>query len=92
MPDHVHVLVEATATNSALCRLVNNWKQGTGYAYKRSTGSRLWQSGYYEHVLRQDEDRVKVIAYLMSNPIRAGLVRDIREYPFWDLASGVATS
>jgi REP element-mobilizing transposase RayT len=92
MPDHVHVLVEATATNSDLCRLMNNWKQGTGYAYKRSTGSRLWQSGYYDHVLRQDEDRVKVIAYLMSNPIRARLVSTFANTGFGDLASGVATS
>jgi hypothetical protein len=38
-------------------------------------------------VLRQDEDRLRVIAYLLANPLRAGLVRDVRDYPFW--GSGV---
>ena len=87
MPDHVHVLLEATAGDSDLRLLLNSWKQGTGYAYKRATGSRLWQSGYYDHVLRQDEDRLRVIAYLLGNPIRAGLVTDFCDYPFW--GSGV---
>jgi REP-associated tyrosine transposase len=38
-------------------------------------------------VLRQDEDRLKAIAYLLGNPLRAGLVTDIGQYPFW--GSGV---
>ena len=87
MPDHVHLLLEATSPESGLCRLMNAWKQITGYAHMRATGSRLWQNGYYDHVLRQDEDRLKVMAYLLANPLRAGLVRDVREYPFW--GSGV---
>jgi REP-associated tyrosine transposase len=87
MPNHVHVLFEATAIDSDLRRLMNSWKQESGYAYRCATGSRLWQSGYYDHVLRQDEDRLRVMAYLLANPLRAGLVGDIREYPFW--GSGV---
>ena len=87
MPDHVHVLLEATATDSDVRRLMNTWKQKTGYAYKRATGCRLWQNGYYDHVLRRDEDRLRVMAYLLANPLRAGLVEDSRRYPFW--GSGV---
>jgi len=66
---------------------MNAWKQNTGYAHRRTTGARLWQNGYYDHVLRQEEDRFRAIAYFLANPLRAGLVRDIREYPFW--GSGV---
>ena len=87
MPDHVHVLLEATAVESELSRLINGWKQQTGYAYARATGAKLWQNGYYDHVLRKDEDRLGTIAYLLSNPWRAGLVSDLRQYPFW--GSGV---
>jgi putative transposase len=87
MPDHVHLLLEATSIESDFRCLMNVWKQKTGYAHKLATGSRLWQNGYYEHVLRQDEDRLQVIAYLLANPLRAKLVEDLRQYPFW--GSGV---
>ena len=100
MPDHVHVLLEGSAVDAAhgpcrahalacadLRRVMNAWKQKTGYAHMRATGSRLWQSGYYDHVLREDEDRLRGMAYLLANPLRAGLVRDVRQYPFW--GSGV---
>jgi hypothetical protein len=47
----------------------------------------LWQGGFHDHVLRQEEDRRAAIRYLIANPIRAGLVVDVRDYPFW--GSGV---
>jgi putative transposase len=87
MPDHVHILLDVTAADSDFRRLMNAWKQATGFAYKRATGCRLWQSGYFDHVLRRDEDRLEVIPYLLANPLRAGLVEDIRDYRFW--GSGV---
>ena len=77
---------------SELCRLMNSWKQQTGYAHARATGSKLWQNGYYDHVLRKDEDRLGIIAYLLSNPLRAGLVSDLRRYPFWGSGYGNAIS
>jgi REP element-mobilizing transposase RayT len=86
MPNHVHALFEAIAIGSDFRRLMNRWKQESGYAYRRATGLRLWQSGYYDHVLRQDEDRLRVMAYLLGNPLRAGLVTDICDYPFWGSA------
>ena len=83
----MHLLVEATSIDSDLRSLVHLWKQKTGYEHKGRTGRRLWQNGYHDHVLREDEDRLKVMAYLLANPLRAGLVGDVREYPFW--GSGV---
>jgi len=89
MPDHVHALVTATSTESDLQKFVSRWKQASGYAHKAATHLRLWQGGFYDHVLRQDEDRSKVIRYLLDNPIRAGLVSTLREYPYW--GSGVCS-
>ena len=83
MPDHVHLLIEGTAATSDLCKLVNRWKQKTGHAHRRAAGGRLWQGGYYDHVLREEEDRQEVIRYLLANPIRARLVSNVRDYPFW---------
>lgn len=89
MPEHVHALVEGTTDSSDFCRLMNDFKQQTAYAHKRAPGGRLWQQGYYDRVLRPEDDKLRVIAYLLENPLRRGLVQDIRDYPFW--GSGVWT-
>ena len=34
-------------------------------------------------MLRDDDDDVGVIAYILNNPIRAGLVTCCADYPFW---------
>jgi len=55
MPDHLHVLVEGQADNSELIRFANLLKQRTSFVYQRNRPDRLWQKGYFEHVLRDDE-------------------------------------
>src|ERR1051325_7347204 len=56
MPDHVHLLVEGTSDTSDLRRFVKRVKQGTGQLYVRRNGGSLWQEGYYERVLRTEDD------------------------------------
>ena len=61
---------------------MHDWKRRTAFAWKRRTGERLWQDGYYDYVLR-DEDAVPgIVKYIISNPIRAGLVDDVTRYPY----------
>jgi putative transposase len=83
MPDHVHVLATATADDSDLRQFVARWKQQTGYSHRQRENTTLWQGGFYEHVLRAEEDRAAVIRYLLENPLRAGLVQNLCEYPYW---------
>lgn len=44
----------------------------------------LWQDGFHDHALRAEEDVVEVARYVVSNPLRAGLVRCLGDYPLWD--------
>ena len=82
MPDHVHLLVEGLKEASDLRRLVKLMKQGSGAAYAMRTGERLWQEGFYDRVLREEEDAKEVARYILNNPVRAGLVTTPREYPY----------
>ena len=68
MPEHVHALVEGTSDRSTFCPFMNDFKQRTGYAHKQATAQRLWQQGYYDRVLRPEDDRLRVIAYMLANP------------------------
>jgi putative transposase len=82
MPDHVHLLVEATSTASSLPQFVKAAKQFAGYAARQVTGKPLWQTGYFERVLRAEEHTLNIAAYIINNPVRAGLVSNPIDYPF----------
>ena len=58
------------------------WKQKTGFDYSKRTGVRLWQAGFFDHVLRSDESTERHVDYVLGNPVRAGLARTVGEYPF----------
>ncbi len=38
--------------------------------YCGSPGSRIWQRGYYEHVIRNDESLAEIREYIQGNPVR----------------------
>jgi len=85
MPDHLHMLVEGINENSDLKKLMKDFKQRTGYWYtheKSSAGNKLWQPGYYEHVLRKEEDTTEVLRYILNNPVRKGLATHYIDYRY----------
>jgi REP element-mobilizing transposase RayT len=56
MPDHAYLLVEGLAHDSDLRCFAKMAKQRSGGVYRRRWGQRLWQEGYYERVLRDEDD------------------------------------
>lgn len=73
MPDHVHLLVTSERGESVE-RFMRHFKQLSGHAYKQATGQYLWQTSYYDHVLRSDEAIRPIAEYIWANPVRKGLV------------------
>jgi putative transposase len=83
MPDHLHLLVEGLSDDADLQKFMKSWKQATGFAYSKShAGERLWQVGFFDHVLRAEESLDRQARYILANPVRAGLARAVDEYPF----------
>ncbi|WP_372822639.1 transposase [Pseudomonas parafulva] len=84
MPDHLHWLIELrTGTLGALMR---RFKSRTSHALYQTGGGtgRIWQPGYQDRAIRREEDVQAVARYIVSNPLRAGLVGSVREYSHWD--------
>jgi REP element-mobilizing transposase RayT len=81
MPDHVHLLVQGTTTAADLTAFVKLAKQLSGYHMKRETGRRLWADGYYDRVVRHDEDPRSYIEYILRNPVTAGITVAIGLHP-----------
>ncbi len=85
MPDHLHWLVQLTGTRS-LSVSVNTVKSFAARSINQIMGrsGRVWQAGYYDHALRDEEDLAAVARYIVANPLRVGLTRSIADYPLWD--------
>ena len=71
---------------------MKRFKQISGFRHRQLTKQSLWQPGFHERVLRNDEASPAVVRYILENPVRAGLAEQIGEYPFagsgvYDLAS-----
>ena len=83
MPDHLHWLF--TLRGGGLSACVGRFKARSAHALNRARGQvgAVWQDGFHDHGLRNDEDLRAHARYIMANPLRAGLVADIRDYPHW---------
>jgi putative transposase len=83
MPDHLHLLVAARTEGSNLVEMVRIFKQVSAFRYRyRMARASLWQFGYFERVLRDDEETIAVARYILENPVRARLTRRFQDYPF----------
>jgi len=89
MLDHVHLLVAAQREDADLRRFVKHAKQVTGFVHRQSKHAALWQPGYHERVLRDEEATLAVARYILENPVRAGLASALGEWPH--AGSGVYT-
>ena len=84
MPDHFHWLVQLN--KGSLGQLMCQAKSLSARAVNSVTGrsGSLWQQGFHDHALRKEEDLVKLARYVVANPLRAGLVEKLGDYPLWD--------
>jgi len=82
MPDHLHTLLAGTAVTSNLKACANRFRRRAGKDYRRLHTGRLWQEGYFDRSLRSSDAIIDVVAYILNNPVRAGLCRAPGEYPF----------
>ena len=82
MPDHLHVLIEGQSDSADFRGFVALFRRRSSAALGAILPGNLWQNGYYERILRRDEDSISVCRYILNNPVRAGLVDEPSHYPF----------
>ncbi|MGQ9463899.1 MAG: REP-associated tyrosine transposase [Candidatus Fervidibacter sp.] len=83
MLNHVHVLGILT-TSEPLGKVFGRWKNWSAREANRvlQREGKFWQSAFYDHAVRNDEDLFSIAAYIEANPIRAGLVDDPTQFPY----------
>lgn len=85
MPNHVHVAYDNATVPMA--KIVKNWKGYSSKMIKRLLGTAgdgepLWHVGYHDRFARDDAHLAQMIAYIHTNPVRAGLVERADDWPF----------
>ena len=84
MPNHVHLIAVITEENilqeiresplqsrSIMSKLIGYIKMNASKAIRQHYGDvTVWQRGYYDHVIRNQEDYVALAEYIQTNPLR----------------------
>lgn len=85
MPDHLHWLFSLSPGGS-ISECVKNVKCNSAYLVNQRLGTtgKIWKTAFYDRAIRQEEDLAAVARYIVANPLRAGIVSSVRDYPLWD--------
>ena len=79
MPDHLHGLL-AFARDQSISSVIGDWK----HFHARKHGI-VWQEGYFDHRLRNDERGEQLSAkinYIRQNPVVARLCANASDWPW----------
>jgi len=86
MPDHLHLLISPFESVEKSVQLI---KGGFSFRAKRELEwkGEIWQPGFTDHRVRDEEDWQKHLAYIKNNPVDAHLVSNADHYEFMGLPS-----
>jgi len=86
MPDHLHLLITPLESVEKAIQLI---KGGFSFRAKRELewAGEIWQPGFTDHRIRDDEDWNRHLEYIRTNPIEAKLAEDIALYEFMGFPS-----
>jgi REP element-mobilizing transposase RayT len=85
MPDHVHWLLRLGEQDD-LSTVTNRLKSASARhaSHTLCKAGTVWAKAFHDHALRSEDDLQDVARYVVANPLRAGLVTRIGDYPFWN--------
>ena len=87
MPDHAHWLLQF-GEQDTLAAVVTRLKCSTARSANRVLGRTgpVWARAFHDQAMRNEEQILAVARYIVANPLRAGLVSRLGDYPFWNAA------
>jgi len=68
MPNHVHIIISLIGSprsaTPTIPTIVNSYKS----IVSKEIGYSIWQRNYYEHIIRNEKEYLKVKEYIINNP------------------------
>jgi len=83
MSNHFHLVVEPDAAQN-ISRILQSLTVAHTWHYHKALGTsgHVWQGRFKSPAVASDEHLLTVMRYVESNPLRAGLVTDLADYPW----------
>ena len=84
MANHVHLVIEPSATGGELSQIMKgiNLSYAQCFKVKYKHVGHFWQDRYKSIIIAKDEYLLACGSYVELNPIRAGIVKKLTEYPW----------
>ena len=83
MPDHLHLFAAFAVEAISLSTWVKSLKNHLSKTLRQlDVPAPHWQKGFFDHVVRSEESYAGKWTYAAQNPIRAGLVKHMDEWPY----------
>ena len=85
MPNHVHVVMQLPdGEGFSFGALMQRLKGRTAYKANQllQRNGPFWQHESYDHLVRGTRELERINAYVVMNPVKAGLVENWEEWPF----------
>jgi putative transposase len=86
MANHVHLLLLPLIPPSLLLKSLKGSTAREANRLLGRTGEPFWQRESYDHWVRNETEWSKITAYIEGNPVKAGLVSRVEDYP-WSSAN-----
>jgi REP-associated tyrosine transposase len=82
MPDHIHFVIAPMKDRELP---VGDFATGFKRLFRKELGKQEfeWKRGCFDRLLRSSESDQQKWAYLEQNPVRAGLVKRVQDWPFY---------
>jgi len=89
MPNHVHAVVWPMPGHT-LSAILHSWKSFTSSKANqilKRTHNEFWQAESFDHWIRNEEERARLVAYVENNPLKARLCATHEDWK-WSSANG----
>jgi REP element-mobilizing transposase RayT len=83
MPDHLHLIILPHGKRT-VSEIMHSLKSYTAKKINSLLGreGKIWQDGFYERIIRNEDDLREKARYVEGNPVRKGLVEEPQEYVY----------
>ncbi len=83
LPEHIHVIIKPK-TIYCYPKIIKSFK----YSFTKNVGlvnptyDKIWQTRYWEHTIRDEDDLKTHLDYIHYNPVKHGLVDSVRSWQY----------
>ena len=79
LPEHIHCIWTLPEDD---CDFSSRWREIKKRFTKSLPRQAVWQSRFWEHMIRNEDDYRRHVDYIYSNPVKHGWVQRVQDWPF----------